>query len=491
MDNGGAHMKGALLFLIALSALIAIANVIDVLGFKSTPWYGWWESTYHRSGPYSVQYDSTQPGGAAARAGIRPGDRFDLREQSLDTRLWLLFQPVTTKPVALVMHRGSRTYATNLFPGTIWDGDSGLKLWNIIAGVILTIPYLACAFLITVRRTALPEARRLALILILGTLAAAGIVVPSAVGTTMLTAVSVLLTTVQLVIVVDLSSRFGERSRWRSVLDICAYGLVLANLSVFAAFLFGMVALSFDPLPFASSGSLAGPLGEIAWIGAVTVLLVAAGAAVATCSPSERPRVAWLLLPVPASFFAAGILSVLTDYANSWYALEALLIAERITLLLGAVAVTYALLKRRVLDFEFVLSRTLIVTIVSLIVVAAFVLLEWLLGSVLAGVSHATSLAANAALALVLGLSLRYIHMRVDVIIDAVLFRKRHEDERAARFLKGSCLRYRRGRVAGRNAGKDSPPHGCAGRRAVRRCQRVVRCRSCVWGKLRWSSERK
>lgn len=99
--------------------------------------------------------------------------------------------------------------------------------------------------------------------------------------------------------------------------------------------------------------------------------------------------------------------------------------------LLGGLAITYALLKRRVLDFEFVLSRTLVVAIVSLIIVAAFVLLEWALGTVLAGVSHTTGFVANAALALVLGVSLNYIHKRVDALVDFVLFRKRHQDERA------------------------------------------------------------
>lgn len=84
-----------------------------------------------------------------------------------------------------------------------------------------------------------------------------------------------------------------------------------------------------------------------------------------------------------------------------------------------------------VLDFEFILGRTLVVATISLIVVVAFILLEWLLGTVLSNVSHATGVAANAALALVLGLSMRYIHRRVDTFVDSVLFHKRHEDERA------------------------------------------------------------
>ncbi|HTV73419.1 MAG TPA: GAF domain-containing protein [Candidatus Acidoferrales bacterium] len=103
------------------------------------------------------------------------------------------------------------------------------------------------------------------------------------------------------------------------------------------------------------------------------------------------------------------------------------------SLLLAALAVSYALLKRRVLDFKFVLSRTLVVATVSLIVVAAFVLLEYVLGSALSDVSRTTGVVANVLLALFLGVSMRYIHKRVDVVIDSLLFRKRNEDERALR----------------------------------------------------------
>jgi hypothetical protein len=55
------------------------------------------------------------------------------------------------------------------------------------------------------------------------------------------------------------------------------------------------------------------------------------------------------------------------------------------------------------------------------------------LGTVLAGASHATGVIANAGLALVLGVSLSFIHKRVDETVERVMFRKRHEDERALR----------------------------------------------------------
>jgi hypothetical protein len=121
------------------------------------------------------------------------------------------------------------------------------------------------------------------------------------------------------------------------------------------------------------------------------------------------------------------------DLVHFWSATQASILFGTVCNVAGALAVTYALLRRRVLDLGFFLSRTIVVATISLIVVAAFVLLEWMLGNVVAGVSHTTGIVANAVLALVLGLSLHFIHQRVDAAVDAIFFRKRHEDEQSLR----------------------------------------------------------
>src|SRR5579864_1521279 len=81
----------------------------------------------------------------------------------------------------------------------------------------------------------------------------------------------------------------------------------------------------------------------------------------------------------------------------------------------------------------FALNRATIFTIVSLIVIGSFVVLEWALNEWIRNVNHITSTILNIALALCLGLSIRAIHSRVDHVVDRLLFRKRHEDESALR----------------------------------------------------------
>jgi hypothetical protein len=56
---------------------------------------------------------------------------------------------------------------------------------------------------------------------------------------------------------------------------------------------------------------------------------------------------------------------------------------------------------------------------------------EWLIGSWLGRMSHATNLTISAALVLALGFSVRVIHWRVERVLDRVFFRKRHDDETA------------------------------------------------------------
>jgi hypothetical protein len=197
-----------------------------------------------------------------------------------------------------------------------------------------------------------------------------------------------------------------------------------------AATVTGLATLWIDPLPFAFVVS---PLRGILDLIAAVVLVVTVSVAISTTLAQDRPRAAWLLLPLPLAFVGRDLAYIVASFVNTWFANDAVITVGLVFMLLGAFTVTYALLRRRVLDFEFVLSRTLVVATVSLIIVASFALLEWLLNTVLAGVSHATGLIANGALALGLGLSLNPIHKRVDGLVDAVLFRQRHEDERALR----------------------------------------------------------
>ena len=97
------------------------------------------------------------------------------------------------------------------------------------------------------------------------------------------------------------------------------------------------------------------------------------------------------------------------------------------------IGMTYALFNRRVLDLGFALNRAVIFSGVSLVIVGAFVLGEWLISEWLRNASHTTNLAVTGALALGLGLSIHVVHKRIEHVVDNVFFRKRRSDEDAIR----------------------------------------------------------
>jgi GAF domain-containing protein len=102
-------------------------------------------------------------------------------------------------------------------------------------------------------------------------------------------------------------------------------------------------------------------------------------------------------------------------------------------LLAAPVALTYAALSRRLIDVGFFLNRAAVFTIVSAIVIGAFILAEWAAGAWLASTTHTASVFIGMVVALGLGISLRYIHGYVEGFVDRVFFSKRHEAESALR----------------------------------------------------------
>lgn len=427
--------KRLLLALCALSLIATSLIAANAFGLGSRAWLGWWDaqSTIVGQPPYVIEIAQPRADGASAAGGLRDGDHIDLRRQSLDARIGILFQPLATRPSQLTVQRNSQTIRASVLPSTIWEGATAWKLTPMLVVVVTNLWFIFCALLIALRRSGSRDARILALVLLCLT---GAVLMPNYIAlpsgglrlTIFLLASASWLAASLLIL--RLSSQFGRRSAIRSVFEVLAYAGVLLVFLADVATITGLSTLLIDPLPFAErTSALRNGLDTIAAV----AVLAAVGFAVTSTAPTERPRAAWLLLPLPIAFVGRDIALTVATFVHSWFANIALITVLLLFMLLGALAVTYALLKRRVLDIEFVLSRTLVVATISLIVVVAFVLLEWLLGTVLAGASHATGLVANGLLALALGLSMNFIHKRVDAFIDTLFFRKRRDDEQALR----------------------------------------------------------
>lgn len=428
-----------LLALCALGLCVVFFSAADVYGLGGQPWRGWWDSTVlTTSQPYVTLDRQPRPDGASAAAGIHDGDVIDLRDQSIAARYAWIYELMATQPTHLAVRRGSQRFVAGVTGSTVFEGPWAFKAAGILTPQIAVLFFLGCTVLIALRQPGSRDARDIAFVLLfqMGSLIAPTVVVvPNVPANFALLVIDAGCTLASSLILVRLASRFGTRSRRRDVIERVAYTLVALTFVRSVVPVVGIGTLWFDPLPYlvpyVNSSNWYPLLWAVEPIAALLAVVLAAAAAVASTTVSERTRAAWLLLPLPIAFAISSIVGLLGLLNSSWFFFSGALVGRGLVALLGSLTVTYALLKRRVLDFEFILGRTLVVATISIIVVVAFILLEWLLGTVLSNVSHATGLAANAALALILGLSMRYIHQRVDTVVDSVLFRKRHEDERA------------------------------------------------------------
>lgn len=422
--------------LLALAAFGVAANVFytyDAFGAGSHPWFGWVDVNYIADGrPFEYVLDAPNPGGAAEKAGLRAGDTVDLREQSVAARVGLLGAPFAGVPIPVVVHRGSKTLHVVLTPTSTLQTNAWFKgsAWLLL--VLDNLWLIGCAVLIALWRPERFEGRMLAIVLLATSLAGGFVVVPSPVMTAFLLAGTFIPAIFAGGVFVALASRMGTPTVVRRVLEILVYVIILATLTFDEMSAYAVVTLRFDPLPFTiiGTGYPVGPAVSLQAMLAISVVAVVT-LAIASASRADRVRVAWLLIPLPLGAILSLVFGTIAGIFHSSPLFAVFVVLIGFSQLSATLAVTYAVVKRRVLDIEFVVSRTLVVAIISLIVVVAFTLLEWALGTVLAGLSRTAGIVVNAGLALVLGLSLRFIHQRVDGFVDATFFRKRHADERA------------------------------------------------------------
>lgn len=418
--------------LCALATIAMVVSIIDVFGVGSKPWFGFWDSvTLPTERPFIAQIARIAKGGASARAGIRNGDRIDLRSIGTFERAALLFQPVTTKPITFVVLRNGKPVTVRFFGSTQYEGNAWLKTTNSILWVLAYLWALGCAWLVGLRRWQTREGRYLCLTLLAilaGCIAPETTAWPNGFVSAAQYFVYGLVFCVPALLPVALAASFGVRSVLRRSLEVLAAILAAIVVGGYTAGAIGALNASIDPLPF-----IYGALWPLVGVALYAVAVIALVAAIVSTARSERARTAWLLLPIPVAVLIQTFTEMLQPQAPSWEVYMMLGATGNAALLIGAAAVTYALLKRRVLDVAFVISRALVVAGVSAIVVASFVFLEWLLGTVLASASHATGVVANAGLALVLGLSMSFIHKRVDAFVDFAFFHRRHENEHALR----------------------------------------------------------
>ena len=455
--------RPVLLAICALAAMVQVAGVLDATGMAGAPpWLGWaGANTGPSSRPFNLAVTSVEPGGPAARAGLRRGDLIDFRANTLTERYSLFEAPLNGRPLNLLVHRGSLQEKLTVVP------QAPKPTWNLWLSTFAALWLLVFAALIAWRRYDVPQMRLLSLWL--AAFALTGALIDFAVPWAWLDVLLNISLSVAAPLSVALLSAFASGfaqpiSRVRRITQWLCYAFLAILTAISLAGMAAVITMRFDPVLFV--GGIAGLFTAAA---AVLMAVLCGLLAIAASRGAERQRAVWTLVPL-AAFFCIFVAQLIASSSSSSYADSIVVgLLSTLVLLTAPVALTYAALSRRLIDIGFFLNRATVFTIVSAIVIGAFILAEWAASTWLASTTHATSAVVSMVIALALGVSLRHIHRYVERFVDRVFFRKRHEDESALRQLRARGVLYLRPIHAARSGREDGQgAHGRPRRRDPR-----------------------
>lgn len=361
------------------------------------------------------------PGSPADRAGIRPGDRFDIARMPAQWR-WFLFPLNCTDPgeritVGVIRGNQERPVTMVSVPEPMGTAERTAIITSVIAGVVsvfigaitvllrpTTIAwgfYLFCLGVAPFTYRDLDATLRmpgsyvwLLTVVLVGAAALPGLLVFSA----------------------NVLSESISRSR--------------AWISLSAPFFFVIIA-AFACTGVVETYMLGTPA---AWTDrvdhylalALTILIaVVLGFTYFRAGAVDRQRLRWMLVGLGIALALPYLRPLLALKLASNPALYDVLAVVGAGAPLG---VAYAILKHRVVNISFVVSRTLVYAVITGTLIGVFALIDWLVAHVLEQSRLAVIVEVMTAVAM--GFWINAIHRRVDSLVDGVLFRARHVAER-------------------------------------------------------------
>lgn len=156
-------------------------------------------------------------------------------------------------------------------------------------------------------------------------------------------------------------------------------------------------------------------MGIIAMYALIETYVVARGA--------DRQRIRWVVLGFGIALAGQVTDSLMFRHPPPYWVHASLLLSG----VLVPITVAYAVIKHRVIDVSFVVSRALVYAILTTALVGIFSLLDWFFTDYLRLARLGTLAEVGAVVAF--GFWFNALHRRVDSFIDATFFRQRHQAE--------------------------------------------------------------
>jgi hypothetical protein len=364
---------------------------------------------------------AVEQGLPASRAGIVPGDRIVYETLSLPGRLNAILNSTMSPEISLTfqLRHGNTTRTVHMVPealprlygaADLSFAFSGFCLGAVSLALVLLRPSrVTWAFALVVPPLVLPEAA------FLWMQHAAPVQ-----GFSWATVIAILYG-VQVAATMTFASRFPSDHPE-------GIARVVARLAIPVGLLAGAVYVATDcAIWFGSAPPPHGLLILQDYVAPTLPNLLALVAIFSTYIASDR-SLRSRLAPTLAAFVITLVSAVAQQFGEVGTSNATILLATYFVFAassaLLAVAVAYGVIRHRVIDVDFFIGRTLVYGALTIFAVSVFSLIEYLFGKLLEHGGLATILEIVAAIAL--GLSLNFLHGRVDRFIDAVLFRRRH-----------------------------------------------------------------
>ncbi|HYL28011.1 MAG TPA: hypothetical protein VEW74_09270 [Candidatus Nitrosotalea sp.] len=147
----------------------------------------------------------------------------------------------------------------------------------------------------------------------------------------------------------------------------------------------------------------------------------------------RRQRLRWILV-FPVVLIMHVVAIEFAAVLPEWFADALIALAALVPLTVG-----YAVIRQRVFDVEFAISRALVYAAITTLIAGTFLLLDWFMSKQFAETRF--TLTAEIILALAIGSWLNMLHRNVDRLVDSTFFRQRHLAEERLRKAAAAVLR--------------------------------------------------
>ncbi len=412
--------------IVALLALFVVGTSLPALSLAWDPE----EASFGPQGPLglSTDYDgvvkAVESGSSAWLAGIRDGDQIDLRRTAFDSRASVAANPARLPlgtSIETYIHRDAGSQPVRLVATK--SGSNLVTLLNVIARTISTIIFVVVGGLLVVLRPSAMTWGFFLYCLGFGPGIALGSFsrFPSATSHTVYVLLTDVLSAAGTAGILAFALLFmsPQQARWRQVLErsvpfVFAAFVVLIVYPDVANLILGIPAETVQRLMLALQG---------------VVFAVSVFAVVETYlhgKTQDRPRIQWvvvgLAVGVAGTYIGSALLfsSLLPFNPPRW--LQSSLLILNVFL---PVAVAYAVIRHRVLEVSFVVSRALIYGSLTFMILSMFAFIDWFVGRQLESVR----LASYLSIAVAIGISfwLNTLEKRVETVVATVFFRKRRQ----------------------------------------------------------------